>query len=94
MSLPASRFADLCVCGLDMASGTIVGPCAPNVFIDGLPAARVGDVCVCMNAHVSQVAEGAAMVRINGMPAARMGVKVTGGGFVTMGSPSVLIGDG
>lgn len=86
------RFTDAHQCGIDSAPGTIVGPCAPDVFVSRLPAARFGDLCLCASAHPARIIEGALFVLINGKPAARVGMATTHHGALTGGEPSVLVG--
>lgn len=78
--------------------GTIAGPGAPSVLINGQPAARVGDLHACALPPLAgphpptPIARGSATVLIAGQPAARMG-DVTGcGATIVVGSPNVLIG--
>lgn len=72
--------------------GPVLGPGAPQVLIGGQPAATVGTMCLCVGATDS-IAEGSTTVIIGGKPAARLGDSTTHGGTITMGLPTVLIGD-
>ena len=67
-------------------SGEISGGCSPNVRTNGQPAAIV---------TIITVAVGSGTVRINGLPAARLGDALaphSGSGTITGGSPDVRIG--
>ena len=72
--------------------GPIIPPCAPTVLIGGLPAARVTDPAICVGPPDS-ISRGAASVLIIGLPAARIGDTSIHGGAITVGFPTVLIGD-
>jgi hypothetical protein len=61
------------------------------VFIKGVPAARLIERCACDGA-LDSIAQGAATVFINGLPAARRGDASSHGGAITEGEPSVQIG--
>jgi uncharacterized Zn-binding protein involved in type VI secretion len=72
--------------------GPIVGPGVPTVLIGGLPAAVMGDMCTCVGPPDSIVL-GSTGVMIGGKPAARMGDMCAHGGAITVGCPTVLIGE-
>lgn len=74
------------------AGGAILGPGCPTVLIGGLPAARVGDISICVGPP-DQIVVGSLGVYIGGQMAARVGDATAHGGMVTMGLPSVLIGE-
>ncbi len=98
MSKPAARLTDMHVCPMvnglvPHVGGPIMGPGTPTVLIGGMPAATVGDMCVCTGPPDSIIL-GSATVLIGGKPAARMGDMTTHGGVITLGCPTVLIGDG
>jgi hypothetical protein len=61
-------------------------------LIAGLPAARVGDFAVCVGPP-DTIIMGSFTVMIGGKPAARMGDNCSHGGMITVGCPTVLIGD-
>jgi uncharacterized Zn-binding protein involved in type VI secretion len=65
---------------------------SPNVLIGSIPAARVGDMCVCVGPP-DVIAKGSVTVLINNMPAVRIGDLTAHGGTITVGFPTVLIGD-
>lgn len=97
MSKPAARLTDLHVCPLSdgpkpHVGGPISAPGAPTVLIGGLPAARVTDMCVCVGPP-DAIAMGSPTVLIGGLMAARMGDPTVHGGSITMGMPTVLIGE-
>lgn len=72
--------------------GPILPPCVPTVLIGMLPAATVGDMCVCVGPP-DTIAMGSPTVYIGGKMAARMGDPTTHGGMITMGCPTVIIGE-
>ena len=93
MSTPASRLTDSISCPTHGDSrGPILSPGATEVFVGGLTAARYTDICQCATPHKSPLAQGAAMVLINGLPAARVGAQTLDGGQILDGDASVLIG--
>jgi uncharacterized Zn-binding protein involved in type VI secretion len=97
--LPAARIGDLHVCPM-VTPGVppiphVGGPVSvgcPTVKIGFMPAARVGDMCVCVGPPDS-IAKGSMTVKIGGMPAARMGDLTAHGGTITLGCPTVMIGE-
>jgi len=72
--------------------GPIVGPGCPTVLIGGMPAAVMGDMCVCVGPP-DTIVLGSTGVMIGGKPAARMGDQCAHGGAITVGCPTVLIGE-
>ncbi len=98
MGKPAARLTDPHICPMvdgvkPHVGGPVMGPGAPTVLIGGMPAAVVGDMCTCASAPDSIIL-GSMVVLIGGKPAARMGDSTAHGGFIAMGCPTVLIGDG
>jgi hypothetical protein len=57
-----------------------------------MPAAVMGDMCVCVGPPDSIIL-GSAGVLLGGKPAARMGDSTAHGGTITLGCPTVLIGE-
>ena len=95
---PAARLTDLHTCPaftgpVPHVGGPIVAPGAPTVLIGSLPAARVSDQCVCVGPP-DVIVVGAFTTLIQKMPAARIGDQTAHGGVITVGLPTVLIGDG
>ncbi len=72
--------------------GPVTGPGMPTVLIGGMPAAVMGDMCVCVGPP-DTIIMGSVGVFIGGKPAARMGDPTAHGGVVSMGCPTVLIGE-
>lgn len=78
--------------------GSITGPGATKVLINGLPAARVTDDHACLLPPLagphppSKIDKGSTTVLIEGQPAARKGDTVGCKAVITTGSPNVLIG--
>jgi len=72
--------------------GPIIGPGMPTVLICNMPAAVLGDLCTCVGPP-STIILGSMGVMIGGKPAARMGDLCAHGGTITMGAPTVLIGE-
>jgi len=72
--------------------GPILPPCEPTVIIGMMPAARMGDMCLCVGPP-DTIAKGSPTVLIGKMMAARIGDLTVHGGRITVGFPSVMIGD-
>ena len=95
---PAARMGDLHVCPkvepgpVPHVGGPILPPCEPTVLIGMKPAAREGDMCVCVGPP-DTISKGSGTVKIGNKPAARMGDKTQHGGVITVGEPTVMIGD-
>lgn len=97
MGKPAARLTDMHVCPMfdgpkPHVGGPITGPGCPTVLIGGLPAAVMGDMCVCVGPP-DTIVLGSTGVMIGGKPAARMGDQCAHGGMITLGCPTVLIGE-
>lgn len=100
MSKPAARIGDMHVCPMvtpgtppvPHVGGPITGPGVPTVLIGGMPAAVMGDMCVCTGPP-DTIILGSTGVFIGGKPAARMGDSNAHGGTITVGCPTVLIGE-
>jgi uncharacterized Zn-binding protein involved in type VI secretion len=100
MGKPAARIGDMHVCPMvtpgtppiPHVGGPITGPGAPTVLIGGMPAAVMGDMCVCVGPP-DTIVLGSTGVLIGGKPAARMGDQCAHGGAITVGCPTVLIGE-
>lgn len=71
--------------------GPVLKGC-PQVMIGFMPAARVGDTCVCVGPP-DVIAKGSMGVMIGYMPAARIGDLTAHGGVITVGCPTVVIGE-
>ena len=94
---PAARITDFHACPMvnPGPSPHVGGPVvrgSPNVFTGSLPQARVGDMAVCAG-PTDVIVKGSAGVFVNGMPAARLGDNTAHGGVITVGLPTVLIGE-
>ena len=94
---PAARLTDLHTCPMftgpvPHVGGPIVAPGCPTVLIGKLPAARVTDQAVCVGPP-DMIVMGAFTTLIGKLPAARIGDLTAHGGAITMGWPTVLIGD-
>lgn len=72
--------------------GPVMPPGVPTVYIGGAPAATLGNLCTCMGPPDS-IIQGSMGVLIGGKPAARQGDMTAHGGIITVGCPTVLIGD-
>ena len=72
--------------------GPVMGPAVPTVLIGGMPAAVMGDMCTCVGPPDS-IVMGSTGVMIGGKPAARMGDFTAHGGTITLGCPTVLLGE-
>ncbi|MCU0649153.1 MAG: PAAR domain-containing protein [Gemmatimonadaceae bacterium] len=94
---PAARLTDLHTCPMvnglvPHVGGPILPTCHVTTLIGGLPAARVTDKALCVGPP-DVIASGAPSTFIGGLPAARLGDQTMHGGIITMGCPTVLIGD-
>ena len=100
MGKPAARITDMHVCPMvtpgtppiPHVGGPITGPGSPTVLIGGMPAAVMGDMCTCVGPP-DTIILGSTGVLIGGKPAARMGDSTAHGGTITLGCPTVLIGE-
>jgi uncharacterized Zn-binding protein involved in type VI secretion len=100
MGKPAARVGDLHVCPMvtpglppvPHVGGPIVGPGCATVLIGGMPAAVMGDTCTCVGPP-DAIILGSTGVLIGGKPAARMGDQCAHGGMISVGLPTVLIGE-
>ena len=96
---PAARIGDMHTCPM-VTPGTppvphVGGPVTigePTVLIGMMPAARMGDMCTCVGPPDS-IAMGSPTVLIGMMMAARLGDPTIHGGVITLGCPTVLIGE-
>jgi uncharacterized Zn-binding protein involved in type VI secretion len=81
---------------VDVVKPHVGGPVAPaglpNVLIGFLPAARVTDIAVCVGPP-DMIARGSPTVLIGNLMAARLGDMTVHGGVITVGLPTVMIGD-
>ena len=100
MGKPAARLMDMHMCPMvtpglppiPHVGGPIIGPGVPTVLIGGMPAAVMGDMCTCVGPP-DTIILGSVGVLIGGKPAARMGDSCAHGGMITVGCPTVLIGE-
>ncbi|WP_020604766.1 PAAR domain-containing protein [Spirosoma spitsbergense] len=100
MGQPAARVGDMHTCPMvtpglppiPHVGGPVLPPGVPTVFIGGMPAATMGNMCLCVGPP-DVIVRGSFTVLIGGRPAARMGDNTAHGGVITMGCPTVLIGD-
>jgi uncharacterized Zn-binding protein involved in type VI secretion len=100
MGKPAARIGDMHMCPMvtpalvpiPHVGGPIMGPGCPTVLIGKMPAAVLGDMCTCVGPP-STVVLGSFGVFLGGKPAARMGDMTAHGGMITVGCPTVLIGE-
>jgi uncharacterized Zn-binding protein involved in type VI secretion len=72
--------------------GPISGPGCPTVLINGMPAAVMGDLAICTGPP-DTITLGSTGVLFSGKPAARIGDETAHGGVISLGSPTVLIGE-
>jgi len=100
MGKPAARIGDMHTCPMvtpgtppvPHVGGPILGPGCPTVLIGGMPASVMGDNCVCVGPP-DMIVLGSTGVFIGNKPAARMGDQCAHGGAITVGCPTVLIGE-
>jgi uncharacterized Zn-binding protein involved in type VI secretion len=71
--------------------GPVLPAGCPTVLIGEMPAARVTDMCLC---PPDAIAMGSPTVLIGNLMAARIGDPTVHGGVITVGCPTVIIGDG
>ena len=96
---PAARIGDMHTCPM-VTPGTppiphVGGPVtmgAATVMIGMMPAARMGDMCTCVGPP-DTIATGSPTVLIENMMAARVGDLTMHGGVITIGCPTVMIGE-
>lgn len=101
MGQPAARASDMHVCPMQTpgtppiphVGGPILPPGMPTVLIGNMPAARMGDMCMCVGPP-DFILMGAPTVLIGSLPAARLGSSTAHGGTITLGFPTVLLGEG
>jgi uncharacterized Zn-binding protein involved in type VI secretion len=72
--------------------GPILPPCEPKVLIGFQPAARVTDKCTCVGPP-DVIAKGSPTVLVGYLMAARIGDLTLHGGVITVGCPTVVIGE-
>ncbi|MGB7069381.1 MAG: PAAR domain-containing protein [Pyrinomonadaceae bacterium] len=94
---PAARLGDMHTCPMvewfkPHVGGPILPPCEKQVLIGSLPAARVGDKALCVG-PTDAIAKGSPTVFIGGQMAARLGDTTVHGGVITVGYPTVIIGE-
>ena len=100
MGKPAARIGDMHTCPMvtpglppvPHVGGPVTGPGVPTVLIGGMPAAVMGDMCVCVGPP-DTIIMGSTGVFIGGKPAARLGDPTAHGGIISVGNPTVLIGE-
>lgn len=100
MGKPAARIGDMHLCPMvtpgtppiPHVGGPIIGPGVTTVIIGGMPAAVMGDMCTCTGPP-DPIVLGSVGVFIGGKPAARMGDTCGHGGAITVGCPTVMIGE-
>ena len=97
MGKPAARLTDMHTCPMvtglvPHVGGPVMGPGVPTVLIGGMPATVMGDMCTCVGPPDS-IIMGSTGVMIGGKPAARLGDFTTHGGIITVGCPTVLVGE-
>lgn len=93
----AARMGDLHTCPMSdgpkpHVGGPILPPCLPTVLTGGPPQARVTDMLTCVGPP-DVIAKGSATVLVGGLMAARVGDMTVHGGVITLGCPTVMIGD-
>ena len=100
MGQPAARVGDLHVCPMITPSvppvphvgGPILPIGVPTVLIGSMPAAVMGTMCLCVGPP-DMIVKGSMGVLVSGRPAARMGDNTLHGGIITIGFPTVMIGE-
>ena len=86
----AARIGDMHACPTH-GGGTITTGGSPMVLIGGAHAARVTDAAECAGPP-DLIIQGATLVLMDGLPAARLGDPTAHGGTITTGRQDVLIG--
>ena len=89
---PAARELDPLLCEKHGGLGDVAALGQPNVRINGRPAIRLGDQANCPFGGADVVGEGAAVVRIGGLPAAAVGHKSMHAAPIGAGSHNVTVG--
>lgn len=72
--------------------GGLISKGAATVMIGFMPAARVGDMAICVGPP-DTILKGSPTVMIEGMMAARVGDLTMHGGTISLGCPTVIIGE-
>lgn len=88
MGMPAARVGDVCVPHDFLVMGS------PNVLVNSMPFHRAFDMHVCPIIGVGITLLGSSLVKVNNMPAARVGSlgKCLTPNVIASGSPTVLVG--
>ena len=89
---PAARELDPLLCEKHGGLGDLAALGQPNVRINSRPAIRLGDQANCPFGGADVVGEGAAVVRIGGLPAAAVGHKSMHAAPIGAGSHNVTVG--
>ena len=94
---PAARVGDMHTCPLVTGTvphvgGPVLPPGCPTVLIGMMPAARMGDMLTCVGPP-DVIVKGSPTVLIGMMMAARIGDNTAHGGVITVGCPTVMIGE-
>jgi len=100
MGKPAARLFDMHTCPMQTPAvvpiphvgGPVTGPGCPTVMIGGTPAAVMGDMAVCVGPP-DTIVLGSTGVFFGGKPAARVGDQSAHGGAISVGCPTVMIGE-
>jgi uncharacterized Zn-binding protein involved in type VI secretion len=100
MGKPAARVGDMHVCPMltpgvppvPHVGGPILPPGCPTVLIGGMPAAGIGDMCTCVGPP-DTIILGSISVLVGGKPIARLSDNCAHGGMISVGLPTVLIGE-
>lgn len=100
---PAARLTDMHTCPMvtpgtppiPHVGGPVIPATSPNVMIGFLMAARVSDKTICTGGGIPDpILKGSLSVKINHLPAARVGDSTAHGGVIMPpGCPTVIIGD-
>ena len=90
---PAARSIDNAVCPVHTSSTSTLEPLGRlSVFINGVPAVRLGDQVDCPIRERDVVAEGASMVRMQGLPISAVSHRAAHPAKIASGSADVNIG--
>lgn len=100
MGKPAARVGDMHTCPMvtpglppiPHVGGPIMGPGVPTVLIGGMPAAVIGDMCTCVGPP-DTIIFGSIGVLVMRKPIARVADNCAHGGVISVGLPTVLIGE-
>ena len=97
---PAARVGDMHICPMvtpglppiPHVGGPIMPPGTIKVLLGGQPAAAFGNMCTCVGPP-APILKGSTGVFVGNMPSARIGDQTGHGGAISIGLPTVMVGE-